>query len=120
MRSIACEHPKSFISKSLSPNSEHVQTLTVKSNIKSNTDPTTSPESPTKEILLPPFLIFLVIFSAHSRDSPLVVFVCIFSTSQLRGTKRQISGLGHLEFKVGTKRQGVSVVFFLYGKFQLQ
>ena len=47
---MACEHPKSFISKILSPKSEQVQTLTVKSHMKVKNISILRTKSPVKEI----------------------------------------------------------------------
>ena len=116
IRSMACEHPKSFMSKTLSPNSEQVQTLTLKSNMKSNTFKYSiisilRTESPVKEI---PFSVVFGKFQFHLHATRHWLFSsAFFNFSALRHQKADL--WAHLESNVGTKSKEFMLVFFVHG-----
>lgn len=116
VRSIACDHRKPFISKSLSPNSQQWTSSNFDNEIQPGWNAVYIPyfmrnvlKKNSRKFLLPSILGISI---SHSRDSP------HFSTSQLWGTKKGRS-LGSPGVKGRENKHGVYVGFFLYGKWQL-
>ena len=121
-RSMACEHPKSFISKTLSPKSEQVQTLTEKSHMKVKNISILRTKSPVKEI--PSSVLFLGISKFHLQATRNWLFSsAFFQLLSFEAPKGRSLGLLNLETNVGTKSKEFLLKLygiFVHGKWQLR